>query len=82
MLAQTVANKGSQATIGQRRRTGAEYFADVCMIAAAARGAYRYMDMAGVVVGQLLVKMVLVCQMSIHFLKFPLAKNRPPPPER
>ena len=56
MLAQTVANKGSQAPL-QRRGTGADYFADVCMIAATIRRDYRYIDMAYAVVGQLLVKM-------------------------
>lgn len=57
MLAQTVANKGSQAPLQQRRGTGADYFADVCMIAATIRRDYRYIDMAYAVVGQLLVKM-------------------------
>jgi hypothetical protein len=60
MLAQTVANKGSQAALRQRRGTGASISQDVCMIAAVIRRAYRYIDIACVVVEQLLVKMALV----------------------
>ncbi len=60
MLAQMVLNKGCQATLRQRGQTGRQYFADVYMVAAAIRRGYRYIDMAGVVVGQLLANVVLV----------------------
>lgn len=49
--AQTVVNKGYQATLRQQRKTGGQYFADVYMVAAAIRRGYRYIDMVGVVVG-------------------------------
>jgi hypothetical protein len=69
MLAQTVVNKGSHVTLRPRRGTRGEDFADVCMIAAAIRRAYKYIGMACVVGGQSVVRMVLVDRCPYIFFK-------------
>jgi hypothetical protein len=46
-----------------------EDFADVCMIAAAIRRAYKYIGMACVVGGQSVVRMVLVDRCPYIFFK-------------